>query len=113
MGLQNYRDFIEMTSNMIYIVALGVDFKCPRKINLNTQCPPTVFRSYNGPCPAVKLSCSTNPKPSLVSDGFAHTKVRLCGPACYERRVWKSTFLNFFVEELNLYFANHDVKTQH
>ena len=29
-----------MTSNMIYIVALGVGFKCPRKIHLNTQCPP-------------------------------------------------------------------------
>ena len=27
-----------MTSNMIYIVALGVGFKCPRKIHLNTQC---------------------------------------------------------------------------
>ena len=25
-----------MTSNMIYIVALGVGFKCPRKIHLNT-----------------------------------------------------------------------------
>ena len=24
---------------MIYIVALGVGFKCPRKIHLNTQCP--------------------------------------------------------------------------
>ena len=24
-----------MTSNMIYIVALGVGFKCPRKIHLN------------------------------------------------------------------------------
>ena len=30
-----------MTSNMIYIVALGVGFKCPRKIHLNTQCPPS------------------------------------------------------------------------
>ena len=29
-----------MTSNMIYIVALGVGFKCPRKI---TQCPPLIF----------------------------------------------------------------------
>ena len=29
-----------MTSNMIYIVALVVGFKCPRKIYLNTQCPP-------------------------------------------------------------------------
>ena len=26
---------------MIYIVALGVSFKCPRKIHLNTQCPPS------------------------------------------------------------------------
>ena len=26
-----------MTSNMIYIVALGVGFKCPLKIYLNTQ----------------------------------------------------------------------------
>ena len=37
MGLQNYQNFIEMTSNMIYIVALGVGFKCPRKVHLNTQ----------------------------------------------------------------------------
>ena len=29
-----------MTSNMIYIVVLGVGLKCPRKIHLNTQCPP-------------------------------------------------------------------------
>ena len=28
-----------MTSNMIYIVALGGGFKYPRKIHLNTQCP--------------------------------------------------------------------------
>ena len=26
-----------MTSNIIYIVAFGVGFKCPRKIHLNTQ----------------------------------------------------------------------------
>ena len=39
MVLQNYQNFIEMT-NMIYIVALSDDFKCPRKIHLNTQCPP-------------------------------------------------------------------------
>ena len=38
MVLQNYQNLIEMTSNMIYIVALGVGFKCPRKIHLNTQC---------------------------------------------------------------------------
>ena len=40
MVLQNYQKFIEMTSNMIYIVALGVGFKCPCKIHLTTQCPP-------------------------------------------------------------------------
>ena len=40
MVLQNYQNFIEMTSNMIYIVAHGGGFKCPRKIHLNTQCPP-------------------------------------------------------------------------
>ena len=39
MVLQNYKNFIEMTSNMIYIVALGGGFKCLRKIHLNTQCP--------------------------------------------------------------------------
>ena len=33
-----------MTSNMIHIVALGVGFKCPRKIHLNTQCPPPLRR---------------------------------------------------------------------
>ena len=27
-----------MTSNMIYIVVLGVGLKCPRNIHLNTQC---------------------------------------------------------------------------
>ena len=40
--LQNYQNFPEMTSNMVYIVALGVALKCPRKIHLNTQCPPQV-----------------------------------------------------------------------
>ena len=39
MVLQNYQKCIALTSNIIYIVALGVGFKCPRKIDLNTQCP--------------------------------------------------------------------------
>ena len=39
MALQNYQNFIQLTSNMIYIDALGVGLKCPRKIHLNTQCP--------------------------------------------------------------------------
>jgi hypothetical protein len=29
---------------VIYIVALGVGFKCPRKIHLNTQCAPRIPR---------------------------------------------------------------------
>ena len=41
MVLQNYQNFIEMTSNIIYIVALGVGLKCPRKIYFSTQCPPS------------------------------------------------------------------------
>ena len=39
MVLQNYQNLIEINSNMIYIVAFGVGFKCPHKIHLNTQCP--------------------------------------------------------------------------
>ena len=38
MVLQKYQNLIEMTSNIIDIVAFGVGFKCPRKIHLNTQC---------------------------------------------------------------------------
>ena len=37
MVLQNYQKFIVLTSNMTYIVALGVGFKCPRKIHVNSQ----------------------------------------------------------------------------
>ena len=37
MVLQNYHNFIEMTSNVIYIVAFGGGLKCQRKIHLNTQ----------------------------------------------------------------------------
>ena len=31
---------VHCTSNMIYIVALGVGLKCPHKMHLNTQSPP-------------------------------------------------------------------------
>ena len=37
MVLQNYQKLLVLTSDMVYIVALGVGFKCPRKIYLNTQ----------------------------------------------------------------------------
>ena len=41
MVLQNYQNFIDLTSNKIYIVAFGGGgLKCPRKIHFNTQCPP-------------------------------------------------------------------------
>ena len=30
--LQKYQNVTEMTSNMIYIVALGVGLKCPHKV---------------------------------------------------------------------------------
>ena len=46
MVLQKYQNFTEMTSNMIYIVAFGGGLKCPRKIHLNTQCPPPKKRGY-------------------------------------------------------------------
>ena len=39
--LKNYQSFIEMTSNMIYIVALGGGFICPRKLHSNTQGGPS------------------------------------------------------------------------
>ena len=44
MVLQNYQNFIELTSNMIYIVALAVGLKCPHKIHLNTKCPPPLWK---------------------------------------------------------------------
>ena len=40
MVLPNYQNFIEMTSNMIHVVTLGVDSKCPRKIHLKTHSSP-------------------------------------------------------------------------
>ena len=49
MVLQNYQYFIEMTSNMIYIVAIGSDFKCPRKIHLKTHCPSPSLALELGP----------------------------------------------------------------
>ena len=56
--LQNRQTFKEMTSNIIHIVALGGGFKFPRKIHLNTQCPPPpIFRpSYTS---AFKIGIDT------------------------------------------------------
>ena len=51
MVLKNYQNFTEMTSNMIYIVAFGVDLKCPHKIHLNTQCLMVVIGLKDMPKP--------------------------------------------------------------
>ena len=55
MVLQNYQNSIEMTSNMIYIVALGSGFKCPHKIHLNTQCPES---NSSGKSPSKSIATS-------------------------------------------------------
>ena len=39
MVLQNYQNFTEITSNMIYIIEVGAGLRYPRKIHLNTQSP--------------------------------------------------------------------------
>ena len=46
MVLQKYLNFIEMTANLIYFVALGGGFECPCKLRLNIQCP----------CPFIMIS---------------------------------------------------------
>ena len=62
-----YKQIIEMTSNMIHIVALGVGLRCPHKILLNTQwgggqfCPP----SSDGPA-SVLGKC----KKKSLANGF-------------------------------------------
>ena len=43
MVLQNYQNLMEMTSNMIYTVALDVGLKCPRKTHFKKQCPLLVY----------------------------------------------------------------------
>ena len=37
MVLQNYQSFIEMTSNIIYIVAHGSGLKCPHKMHFGFE----------------------------------------------------------------------------
>ena len=67
MVLQNYQKFTVLTSNIIYIVALGVGFKCPRKIHLNTQCPPPLHLVLPAPLglpndpPNIALVCTVLP----------------------------------------------------
>ena len=46
MVLQNYQNFIEITANMIYLVALGLGLKCLCKVHLNTQCTEVCFASW-------------------------------------------------------------------
>ena len=46
MVFQNYQNFTEMTSSMIYVVAFGVGLKCPHQMHWNTQCPPPIFSDH-------------------------------------------------------------------
>ena len=43
MVLQNYQNFTETASNMIYILAFALGLKCPQKIHMSTKCPPPHF----------------------------------------------------------------------
>ena len=61
------QNLIEMTSNIIDIVALGVGFKCPRKIYLNTQwgggvCPPRFWQVTKAPPAAAAQALLDAPK---------------------------------------------------
>ena len=64
--------YFKTTKIMIYIAAFGVGLKCPRKIRLNTQCPPPFFRPPDGPAleghTPNGLDASTVPFPFLVKD---------------------------------------------
>ena len=42
--------------SVIDIVAFGVGFKCPRKIHLNTVCPPPM-KIYKLPTALLKVEC--------------------------------------------------------
>jgi hypothetical protein len=69
MVLQNYQKCIEMTSNMIYIVALGSGFKCPRKIHLNTQWGEGVVMWWAYSVPPVEIGLTDLPKSGGGGEG--------------------------------------------
>ena len=70
-----------MTSNMIYIFALGVGLKCPHNIHLNTQCPsPVVLRprdvwNKSQPSPYVPPGLRTFELPPLSTDVHSGAKI--------------------------------------
>ena len=68
--LQNYQNVIEMTSNMICIVALGVGLKCPRKIRLNKQYPFRICRPIYGPAPPRPMCAYKNKIPTKALTRF-------------------------------------------
>ena len=67
----NYQNFIEMTSNMIYIVAPGVGLKCPCKINLNTQCPLNRIELTYLPKSRASNPCSPGPTALIFAWSYA------------------------------------------
>ena len=70
MVLQNYQNFIEITSNMIYIAAVCGGLKCPCKIHLNTQCPPPQSPVPTVLCSSALLTRLPKPKRSCLQSIF-------------------------------------------
>ena len=103
MVLQNYQNFTEMTSNMIYIVAFVVGLKCPRKTHLNTQCP---LRPLPAPSvPSALLSCSRCFKASKIQSApyctiLETAKLKCCEGAKFQRHLIVESQLLLRISEI-------------
>ena len=76
MVLQNYQNLKEITSNIFHIVAFGVGFKCPHKINLNTQChPPDRPGRTDRPTDPIADAQRTFDRPKLKYDKQCRKKI--------------------------------------
>ena len=84
MVLQNYQNFIEMTSNMIYIVAVGDGLKCLHKIHLKLS----ILRRH---------SLWTTPCPLCLSTIVAHLKLKITLKLRRETYFILSSFILFFI----------------
>ena len=92
MVLPNYQNFIKMTSYMFYIVALGVDLKCPHKIHLNTQCPspsdcqtfqrPSIFSLFSNICKVKVLLDHCKEKGCKLKVMYRHRNITYLLKAC-------------------------------
>ena len=107
MVLQNYQKFIVLTSNMINIVALGVGFKCPRKIHLNSPAP-KIFRPSVAPVThlsSVIHHCtyfrykSPNREQNIIRADGSDFKLQKSCYCYYVRKRKKNCLLTFKVNE--------------